>query len=49
MTVEAETESKPLHDGAPPFFGSWKRFYAAVLVELLLLVIAFYFFTELFR
>ena len=31
-------------DEAPPFFGSWKRIYAAVLVWLAVLIVLFYLF-----
>jgi hypothetical protein len=44
-----EVKSKQLPDDLPPRFGSWRKFYAAVLVELALLIVAFYYFTELFR
>ena len=33
----------------PPFGGSWKNLYAAVLVNLLVLVALFYLFTRAFR
>jgi hypothetical protein len=39
---------KTLLDEPPPFLGSWKRVYAAVLVYLALLIGAFYLFTRAF-
>lgn len=32
----------------PPFLGSWKRVYAAVLLYLVVLIAAFYLFTRVF-
>ena len=33
----------------PPVFKSWNRFYAAVLINLAVLIILFYTFTRLFE
>jgi hypothetical protein len=35
-------------DEPPPFFRTWKRIYAAVLLYLVLLITAFYLFTRAF-
>jgi len=32
-----------------PFFSSWKRLYAAVLLNLVFLIALFYLFTEVFK
>lgn len=37
-----------MSDGAPPIFGSWKRLYLALLVELALLILGFRLFTWMF-
>jgi hypothetical protein len=34
------------HDEPPPFFGTWQRLYAAVLIYLAVLIAAFYAFTR---
>lgn len=36
-------------DEAPPIFKSWNRFYAAVLINLAILIILFYTFTRIFE
>jgi hypothetical protein len=36
-------------DAPPPFLGTWNRVYAAVLVYLALLILAFYVFTRVFE
>jgi hypothetical protein len=36
-------------DDPPPFLGTWKRLYAAVLVYLALLIFLFYVFTRTFE
>jgi len=33
----------------PPFFKSWKRLYAVVLLNLIVLIILFYLFTKAFQ
>ena len=35
-------------DEPPPFLGTWRRIYTAVLVYLALLIAAFYVFTRVF-
>ncbi|HEX5555323.1 MAG TPA: hypothetical protein VFX43_18940 [Chitinophagaceae bacterium] len=35
-------------DGRPPIFGAWWRFYTAVILWLVLLIIFFYLFTGYF-
>jgi hypothetical protein len=39
----------PIKDEPPPFLGRWERVYAVVLVELALLILAFYLFTVYFQ
>ena len=36
-------------DEAPPFLGTWRRVYTAVLVYLFLIIAAFYVFTRVYR
>ena len=36
-------------DGAPPFLGTWKRVYMAVLIYLAAVISAFYVFTRAHR
>jgi hypothetical protein len=36
-------------DGAPPFLGTWKRVYVAVLIYLAAVISAFYLFTRAHR
>ncbi len=36
-------------DGAPPFLGTWKRVYIAVLIYLAAIISAFYAFTQAHR
>ena len=36
-------------DGAPPFLGTWKRVYVAVLIYLAGLIAVFYLFTRAYR
>jgi hypothetical protein len=36
-------------DGAPPFLGTWKRVYVAVLIYLAAVISAFYAFTRAYR
>jgi hypothetical protein len=35
----------PIKDEPPPFLGRWSRVYTLVLIELALLILAFYLFT----
>lgn len=48
---ENDNEGRLTHtaEEPPPFGGSWKTLYAAVLVNLLALVALFYLFTRAFR
>jgi hypothetical protein len=39
---------EPLKEDAPPVLGSWKRLYAVVLGELLLLILLFALFSKVF-
>ena len=36
-------------DAPPPFLGSWRRVYAAVLIYLAVVILALYFFTRAYR
>jgi hypothetical protein len=36
-------------DEKPPILGSWKKIYFAVLLNLAVLIILFYFFSEAFK
>jgi hypothetical protein len=36
-------------DEPPPFLGSWRRVYAAVLIYLVVVIFAFYLFTRAYR
>jgi hypothetical protein len=36
-------------DEPPPFLGTWKRVYVAVLIYLAAIITLFYFFTRAFR
>jgi hypothetical protein len=38
-----------LHDDPPPFLGTWRRVYIAVLVYLAALIGVFYLFTKAYR
>jgi hypothetical protein len=42
-------ERPELRDEPPPFLGTWRRVYAAVLVYLALIVLAAYLFTRAYR
>lgn len=48
---EGDAISRVPHDAdeQPPFGGSWRKLYAAVLVNLAALVALFYLFTRAFR
>ncbi len=44
------TEPEMMHEEEPPPIGkTWNRLYAAVLIELVLLVVFFYAFTKVFE
>ena len=36
-------------DEAPPFMGTWRRVYAAVIVYLVAVIVVFYLFTRAYR
>jgi hypothetical protein len=42
-------ERPEAHDEPPPFLGTWRRVYAAVLVYLCLIMLACYLFTRAYR
>lgn len=43
------SEPRDVPDEPPPFLGSWKRVYIAVLLYLVALIFGFYVFTRAFR
>ena len=43
-----EREDPPGAEEPPPFGGSWRTLYAIVLLNLVLLILLFYIFTEAF-
>jgi hypothetical protein len=42
-------EPRDVPDEAPPFLGTWKRVYIAVLVYLVVIITAFYLFSRSYR
>jgi len=40
--------TRPVHDEPPPFLGSWRNVYIAVLCYLALLILGLYVFTRAF-
>jgi hypothetical protein len=44
-----EPELHDVPDEPPPFFGTWKRVYAGILVYLALVVLGAYLFTRAYR
>jgi hypothetical protein len=42
-------ELREVPDEAPPFLGTWPRVYAAVLIYLASIIVAFYLFTRFYR
>ncbi|HKG12958.1 MAG TPA: hypothetical protein VKB12_06450 [Pyrinomonadaceae bacterium] len=49
MKDEVTTDKPHAREEPPPFGGSWKNLYAAVLINLAVLVALFYLFTRAFR
>lgn len=47
MTDSRNSQQGP--DEAPPIFGSWRRWYLIVLVELAVVMLAAYAVTEVYR
>jgi len=43
-----KTEKEITAEEKPPFLGSWNRIYAAVVLQLVLLIILFYVFAKIF-
>ena len=43
------THKPILPDEPPPFLGTWGRVYQAILVYLVLIILAFYLFTRIYR
>lgn len=39
---------RPMPDDPPPFLGTWRRVYVAVLIYLVVLILLFYGFTRIF-
>jgi hypothetical protein len=42
------SDREHLQDDPPPFLGTWRNVYTAVLVYMVLLIVIFYFFTRAF-
>jgi len=42
-------DAREVPDEAPPFLGTWKRVYVAVLIYLIVIIAAFYLFTRAYR
>ena len=42
-------ELREVPDEAPPFLGTWRRVYIAVLIYLAAIILAFYFFTRSYQ
>jgi len=42
------SEPRPAEDEPPPFLGTWRRIYAAVLIYLAGLIVLFYLFMRAF-
>jgi hypothetical protein len=42
-------ELRDVPDEPPPFLGTWKRVYTAVLIYLVAIISAFYLFTRAYR
>jgi hypothetical protein len=42
-------EPRDVPDEAPPFLGTWRRIYAAVLIYLVAIISVFYAFTRAYR
>jgi len=48
--MSTETKDKKAKDEEkPPLFSSWKRLYALVLLNLIVLIVLFYLFTKAFE
>ncbi len=39
---------EPINEEPPPFLGTWRRIYTAILVYLAVLIVVFYLFTKAF-
>lgn len=46
---DVEGDALPTGEEPPPFFGSWRLLYLVVLLELVLLILLFTWFTRHFR
>ena len=42
-------ELRDVPDEAPPFLGTWRRVYVAVLIYLVAIILVFYLFTRSYR
>ena len=49
MLHQKSTEASLKSDGAPPILGSWGKIYAAIVVYLVAIIIAFGVFTAVFN
>jgi len=43
------SELREVPDEAPPFLGSWRRVYVAILIYLVFVISAFYLFTRAYQ
>ena len=49
MTDKSDLLSHDVPDEAPPFLRTWRRVYVATFIYLVLIILAFYWFTEAWR
>ena len=49
MTDRSDLLSHDVPDESPPFLRTWRRVYVATLIYLVLIIFAFYWFTEAYR
>jgi hypothetical protein len=47
--VNTDIAPIPTGDDAPPFLRSWRRIYATVIINLLLLILLFFLFSRAFE
>ena len=48
MTEQSNSEPV-INEEKPPILGSWKKIYFAVIINIAVLIILFYFFSEAFK
>jgi hypothetical protein len=42
-------DARDVPDDPPPFLGTWRRIYAAIVIYLVVLIFGFYLFTRAYR